>query len=184
MGVFLRLLFCLLLSLVLELSYCQKPNTFSMKNALSLLTDKIGWIEKSGYKVNGVTLLTDWGGLRLRGYDLFANHPDSIYVEAFAVVDKRDYTVDDENLSVWKLTNPFYKSRDSLIVNKSVTRSIARNSKVIDSWKIGFVPNKDGDIVSEYLFNLESLDDTRIGSIGNYSKVVNEREMILIVYSK
>ncbi len=156
-----------------------------MKDALSLLSDQIGWIEKVGYKINGVTLLTDWGGLRLRGYDLFANHPDSIYVEAFAVVDKRDYTPNDEGLSVWKLAKSIDKlSRDSLITNKSVTRSIAKNSKVIDSWKIGFIPAKGSDIHGEYLFNLEALDDTRVGSIGNYPNIVNEREMIMIVYSK
>jgi len=44
------------------------------------------------------------------------------------------------------------------------------------------------DITSEYLFNFESFDDTKIGTTNeggwHNPKDANEREMILIVYSK
>jgi hypothetical protein len=161
-----------------------------MKDALNLLTEQVGRIEKLGYKVNGVTLLTDWGGLRLRGFDLFANHPDSVYVEAFAVVDKRDYSPKDEDLSVWELADRYNKiSRDSLIANKSLTQSFTKNRKIIDSWKVGFVSNNNSNILSEFLFNFVSFDDTKIGTVNQNGvsddhKDLNEREMILIVYSK
>src|SRR6266851_3211554 len=91
-----------LFSLISSSLFAQNANALPMKDALNLLTDQVGRIEKLGYKVNGVTLLADWGGLRLRGLDLFANRPDSVYVEAFAVVDKRDYSPKDQDLSVWK----------------------------------------------------------------------------------
>jgi hypothetical protein len=146
-----KLLIYFLLSFISGLSYAQNSTILPMKDALNLLTGRIGLIEKLGYKVNGLTLLTDWGGLKLRGDDLFVNHPDSVYVEAFAIVDKRDYTANDEGLSVWKLANHFDKlSRDSLIANKSSTRTITKNRKIIDSWKIGFIPNKDGDSFQRY----------------------------------
>ena len=184
-----KFLIYFLLSLISRLSFAQNANVIPMKDALNLLTGQVGRIEKSGYKINGVTLLTDWGGLRLRGYDLFANRPDSVYVEAFAIVDKRDYTANDEGLSVWKLANHYEKSsRDSLIANKSYMRSSTKNGKIIDSWKMGFVPNNSVDITSEYLFNFESFDDTKIGTTNeggwHNPKDANEREMILIVYSK
>jgi hypothetical protein len=53
---------------------------------------------------------------------------------------------------------------------------------------MGFVPNNSVDITSEYLFNFESFDDTKIGATNeggwHNPKDANEREMILIVYSK
>lgn len=185
-----RLLIYFLLSLISRFSFAQNGNAVSMRAALNLLTDQVGRIEKLGYKVNGVTMLNDWGGLKLRGYDLFANRPDSVYVEAFAIVDKRNYTANDKGVSVWKLANYYNKlSRDSLIANKSYIRSITENGKIIDSWKMGFVPSNSVDIMSEYLFDLELLDDTQVGTVnqngvGNDPKELNEREMIVIVYSK
>jgi hypothetical protein len=37
-------------------------------------------------------------------------------------------------------------------------QSFTKNQKIIDSWKVGFAPYDNRDIISEFLFNYESFD--------------------------
>jgi hypothetical protein len=156
-----------------------------MVDAISLLTDHVTHLEQSGYTIRGVVLQPDWCSLKLAAYQLASRSNDTIYVEAVTVVDKRNYSPSDQNLTVWKMHNSYDKSsKDSLVSGRSSVGSVAYRNKLMDSWRLSFIlapVQHKIDELTEYSFGIEALDDTRIGGVAEEK---NEREMILLVYSK
>ena len=76
-----------------------------MSEAISVLKDHVIKLEKAGYTIRGTVLQPDWCNIKLAAYQLTSRPDDTVYVEALAIVDKRDYSPTDQNLTVWKMHN-------------------------------------------------------------------------------
>jgi hypothetical protein len=59
-----------------------------------MLTERVGQIENSGYEIQIVMIRKHWGEIKLDEYNLTSESGDTIFVEAVAVVEKRDYSLD------------------------------------------------------------------------------------------